>query len=302
MKKRLFYLVFILGFFNARAQFESHYKIYSKAQHKEVSLEELIKATEGYQVIFFGENHDDSIGHYLEKTIFEKIINLYPQRAALSMEMFERDVQGVMNEYLAGFIQEKHLIKEGRAWSNYRDYKPMVELAKKAGAPVICANTPNRYVNLAGRKGQEILQTLPKTSLKYLPPLPYDTAQGDYLQKLREIFGLLGHDTGAKSSPMAMMKFQFIQSQCLWDAGMGYSISEHLKKNKNAVVFQVNGRFHSDEGFAAVQQVKKYAPKVRSMVISSGYEDDFANPDWTKYEKLGDFVILTDPNVPRTYK
>jgi hypothetical protein len=32
------------------------------------------------------------------------------------------------------------------------------------------------------------------------------------------------------------------------------------------------------------------------------YENDFTNFDKTKYENIGDFVILTDAKVPRSFK
>jgi uncharacterized iron-regulated protein len=77
----------------------------------------------------------------------------YPGKAALSLEMFQTDCQTVLNEYLAGFIREKNLITEGRAWQNYKDYRPMVELAKTAHIPVVAANAPTRYTNMVTRMG-----------------------------------------------------------------------------------------------------------------------------------------------------
>ena len=103
--------------------------------------------------------------------------------------------------------------------------------------------------------------------------------------------------------PMASMGgFNLIVAQSLWDATMAYSISNYLKKNKGKKVFQVNGRFHSDEGFAIVSQLKKYSPKIKSLVISTGEDDSFPNIDWNKHKHLGDYMIITDPSVPKTYK
>jgi uncharacterized iron-regulated protein len=51
-----------------------------------------------------------------------------------------------MSEYLAGSIQERDLLRDARPWPNYtNDYRPMVELARSRGLPVICANAPRRY-------------------------------------------------------------------------------------------------------------------------------------------------------------
>jgi uncharacterized iron-regulated protein len=220
------------------------------------------------------------------------------------MEMFERDVQPIMNEYLTSDIRERNFKKDARSWSNYRDYRPMIELSKANKLDVICANAAGRYSNLAGRKGQIALMNLPLESKKYFAPLPYDTAAGKYYEKL---MGLSGHgsttDTSKKAAPvMGMGNFNLITAQSLWDATMAYSISEYLKTHKTKKVFQINGRFHSDERFAVVAQLKKYSPKTKVLVISSGSDESFPTIDWSKHKHLGDFIIVTDPKVPTTYK
>ena len=47
------------------------------------------------------------------------------------MEMFERDGQVVLNEYLAGLIDEKLFQSDCKLWNNYEDYKPIVLFAKE---------------------------------------------------------------------------------------------------------------------------------------------------------------------------
>ena len=67
-----------------------------------------------------------------------------------------------------------YLLQDARPWPNYdTDYRPMVEVAKNEGLPVICANAPRRYVSLAGRSGREALEQLPQEARQWLAPLPY---------------------------------------------------------------------------------------------------------------------------------
>jgi uncharacterized iron-regulated protein len=68
------------------------------------------------------------------------------------------------------------------------------------------------------------------------------------------------------------------------------------------MVMQVNGRFHSDEGFAVVAQLKKYNPKAKTLIISTGKDESYPNIDWSKHKDQGDYIIMTDPKVPTTYK
>jgi len=310
--KKLIYILFLSQFFCIISQIsiaqvtEKNYKIYSVKQGKEVTLTDVVEDMKNYSVVFFGEEHNDSVGHYLENKLFEMLYRKYGNSMALSMEMFDRDVQPVMNEYLGGFIREKNFTKDARVWNNYRDYKPMVELAKANKLDVICANAPSRYTNLAGRKGQKALMELPKESKKYFAPLPYDTATGKYYEKLLEMsgHGLSKTDTAkVKAPPMGGMgSFNLIMAQSLWDATMAYSIHEYLKVNKTKKVMQVNGRFHSDEGFAVAKQVIKYGPDIKALILSTGSDESFPNIDWSKQKHLGDYIIITDPAVPKTFK
>jgi len=281
---------------------EKNYKIYSVKLAKEVSINDIVEDMKAYDVLFYGEEHNDSVTHFLEHKILESLFAKYSNAVTLSMEMFERDVQPIMNEYLTSEIKEKSFKKDARAWGNYRDYKPMIEFCKKNKLDVVCANAAGRYSNLAGRKGQKALMALPKESKKYFAPLPYDTASGKYYDKLMG----LSHDaadTSKKAPPLkGMGGFSLIMAQSLWDATMAYSISEYLKTNKTKKVFQVNGRFHSDEGFAAVTQLKKYNPKTKILIISSASDDSFPNIDWNIHKQLGDYIIITDPQIPKTYK
>lgn len=296
--------VFLLTVMPIFAQItERNYRIYSVKQGKEISLRDIVEDMSNYNVLFLGEEHNDSVTHYLEEKMFETLYNKFNTNTALSLEMFDRDVQSVMNEYLKGFIKEKHFKKDARVWSNYRDYKPLVEFAKNNKLDVVCANAASRYTNLAGRKGQKALMELPQESKKYFAPLPYDTATGKYYEKLMA----LTHestlaDTAKNPAPaMPMGGYNLILGQSLWDATMAYSISEYLKYNPKKKVMQVNGRFHSDEGFAIVTQLKKYNPKIKSLIISTEMVESFPVIDWSKYKHLGDYIIATDPNVPRTY-
>ncbi|MBI4945250.1 MAG: ChaN family lipoprotein [Bacteroidetes bacterium] len=290
---------------------EKNYKIYSTKANKEVPLNDILEDMKNNDVLFFGEGHNDSVAHYLEAKILEMFYQKFAGNTALSMEMFERDVQTVMNEYLQGSIREKNFTKDARVWSNYRDYKPMVEFAKSNKLDVICANAAARYSNLAVRKGLKGLMVLPNESKNNFAPLPYDTASGKYYEKLQTLFGSGPSHTSTPSvtdtikkapSMPPMPQMNLIMGQSLWDATMAYSISQYLAKNKNKKVLQVNGRFHSEEGFAAVTQLKKYRPKTKILIVTSISDDSFPNIDWNGLKNLGDYIIATDPTVPRTFK
>ncbi|TKC01362.1 ChaN family lipoprotein [Pedobacter cryotolerans] len=290
MKKLLFALMLLLPVLSYAQDITKHYKIYDIKKQKTIAVDDIITDMSNADVLFFGEEHNDSIGHYLEALIFKKLATAYHGKAALTLEMFHTDVQPIINEYLSGNISEKNFIKEARAWNNYKDYKPMIEEAKTNKLAVIGGNAAARYSNAVTRNGIDILNTFLKESKQFIPPLPIDTATGRYYDKFVETLG--GHSMGG---------MKVYQTQNFWDATMAWSIAKFAKANKNVKIFQVNGRFHSDEKLGTLAKLRNYAPKLRILNISSFSAEDFSNPNWEKYKALGDYIIVTDPAVKRTF-
>lgn len=290
-KIKLIALISLLFPLLSKAQeMTEHYKIYDVKKQKTISLEDIINDISTANVLFFGEEHNDSTGHYLEALIFKKMTLAYPQKVALTMEMFHTDVQPIINEYLAGNITEKNFIKEARAWNNYKDYKAMIEWAKSNQLSVIGANAAARYSNAVTRSGLDILKQFPKESKSFFAPLPIDTATGRYQDKFTETLG--GHSMGG---------MKVYQTQNFWDATMAWSIAKFAKKNKDKKIFQVNGRFHSDEKLGTLAKLKSYAPRLKILNISCFSATDFENPNWENYKSLGDYIIVTDPKLKRTF-
>ncbi|MGB3478526.1 MAG: ChaN family lipoprotein [bacterium] len=289
------------------------YKIYSGNLGKLIDIDQIVEDFANYDVIIFGEEHNDAVAHYLELLLFQKLHDGYEGMIALSLEMFDRDVQVILDEYLNGQITEKHFKKDARIWINYEDYRPLVEFAKTSKIDVIAANAPMRYTNIARTRGQDALLAISETAKSFLAPLPYDTATGEYREKLLKVQEvlepllikkdtLMPGDKMQKKMPLAMMVFRINQGQSLWDATMAYAIYQYRKHNKDNKVLHINGKFHSDEYFGVVQQLKRYDPEVKILVISSFPNDQFPDVNFTEYTYLADYIIITDPSVARSFE
>lgn len=283
----------MLLFFSLSAlaqNYQQHYKIYDTRKKQLISLQDIITDAGKADVLFFGEEHNDSIGHLLEKEILLRLNEAYPGKVTLSLEMFQTDVQSVLNEYLWDVIGEKNFITEARAWKNYKDYRPLIEYSKLNRLDVIAANTPSRYTNSVSRLGLAVLNKLPADARTFLPHLPIDTATGRYYQKFTDVMGK--HGMGA---------LKIYQSQNLWDATMAGSIHSYHRKNRKNKIFHINGRFHSDEKLGTYARLIAQSPKLRALNISCFYDESFKKPDWSKFVGLGDYVIVTDGGVKKTY-
>ena len=72
----------------------------------EMMMADLAKA----EVVFVGEGHDDPATHRLELAILEGLARRR-RSIIVSMEMFERDTQAAVDDYLAGRINESEFLK-----------------------------------------------------------------------------------------------------------------------------------------------------------------------------------------------
>ncbi|HEY2867219.1 MAG TPA: ChaN family lipoprotein [Pyrinomonadaceae bacterium] len=300
MKNLATFAIFFLFVIAANAQItlsDSMYRVYD-GEGNPATLDDIVKAMAANDAVFLGEQHDDAVGHAIEAELFRRAVEKYSthRRVALSMEMFERDVQVVVDEYLQGLISEPHFLLSSRPWPNYKtDYRPLVELAKEKHLDVVAANAPRRYVNMVSRNGRDSLKALSPQAKAWLAPLPYPEPSATYRAKFA---ALMSGNTG---DPAAMTgSANLIYSQDLWDATMGNSVANYLNKNKGALIVQLNGSFHSENRLGTFEQLMHYRPKTKAIVVTMLYEDDFQRFDPAKHKGLGDFVILTDAKQPRS--
>ena len=112
-----------------------------------------------YDIVFIGENHRHPGNHLAQADIYANLLQ-NNDKVILSMEQFERDTQHYVDAYLNGEIGEWSLRHFARAWDNYQSsYRPLVEMAKQRGLPVIAANAPKDTVVCTGRNGLSLLKT-----------------------------------------------------------------------------------------------------------------------------------------------
>jgi len=120
----------------------------------------------------------------------------------------------------------------------------------------------------------------------------------------------LGMDDGARALPDGFPlknKFATLSDAQKIDAGKAIAAKSWATDRKSGLLntigqsFQVNGGFHSEEKLGTAAQLKKYAPDIRILNIAAYADDNFANPDWSKFTAKGDYIILTDPKLPKTF-
>ncbi|HEU4596044.1 MAG TPA: ChaN family lipoprotein [Pyrinomonadaceae bacterium] len=296
---------------------EAHYRAFDK-QGRRVTLQEVVEALGAADVLLVGETHNDPVAHLLEAELLRRADERFGRAdsrgrrpVALSLEMFERDVQLVLDEYLGGLIGERHFLSSSRPWKNYQtDYRPLVEYARVQKLPVIAANAPARYVSRVSASGPDSLASLSAAAKGLLPPLPFPPASREYGAKFTRFMrgDAPAHPTPNASTAQAPANPHaahggasfLLEAQTLRDASMGHSIAEFLKQRPDALVVHVNGKFHSEERLGVAEQLQHYRPRARVLVLTIVPGEGFPDFDAARVGGLGDFIILTDPALPRS--
>ena len=250
---------------------------------KELSAAQLAKRLQKYDVVFFGEFHDQGELHQAESDLLKAMHKLQGDKLALSMEMFEADNQPRLDSFLAGSLSEDDFLAASRPWPNYRtDYAPLVNFAKEKKMPVIAANVP-RFLAAHVAKNNASTEGVEAQYQQWLPKHTY-APEGAYKEKFY----------AQMSSPAAPMKMPpqrlaaVYAAQCLKDDKMAESIAAFADAHPDMQILHINGCFHSDAHLGTTQKLEALRPNLKVAVITPlERKQKGAKP-------AGDFVVWFD--------
>ena len=228
------------------------HRVYDTRKKQFIDFESLVARIVSADVVFVGEEHDNAATHRMELALLEGIARRRDS-VVVALEMFERDVQPALDRYLAGAETEAELLSTSRPWKNYSgDYRPLVELARVRGWPVVASNVPRRLATLVAKTGLAGLDTLPAPERPEIAA-SLSCPEDEYYDRFSKAMGdMAGHgpEPADTTSPRTRM-LRMYQAQCLKDETMGESVARMWRPGR--LVVHYNGSFHTDfrEGTAA---------------------------------------------------
>lgn len=266
------------------AQDKQPYQLFTK-DGKKTTYEKLVKAAAQTDVVFFGEEHDNSLVHWLQLEFTKDLAA--KKQLVLGAEMIEADNQKQLDQYLRGEINQKAFDSTARLWNNHKtDYKPLVDFAKQSKFPFIATNIPRRYASMVYKKGFEALNGLTAEEKAWMAPLPvaYDATLPGYV-KMLEMSG--GH--GGDNLPKA---------QAVKDATMAHFIAQNIKQGTLFVHY--NGTYHSDNFEGINWYLKKLKPQVNIITIAAVSQKEVSKLE-AAHLKKADFILVIDEDMTKTY-
>jgi len=287
VKNRILIAALLLGALSLVA-FSADKPAYSlfNGKGKRASYDAMIKAMAGADIVLFGEYHDNPIVHWLQLECTQDVFKLRKDMA-LGAEMFEADVQPVVDRYLYDSLPDKEFEKTSRPWPNYKtDYKPLLQFARDNKLPFIATNIPRKFASMVFRGGFSVLDTLTSLQKSWIAPLPplYDSSLACYADMIKSM--------GMHGGP------NLPKAQAIKDATMSHFIMKNWSKGK--LFIHYNGAYHSNNYQSIFWYLKKANPALKIVTISTTMQPGLAKLD-KEAMNTADIVIVTPESMTRTH-
>jgi len=244
---------------------------------------EFIKELDRNDIVLIGEEHDDPASHRLEWDIVHSI-----EPNAIGMEMFERDVQPVLDTYLndsdfgsAHWADaEKEFLAKSRPWGNYpTDYRPIIEFSHHfLGDPrVYASNCPTSIARRVAKEGLDnVLESLKSEERNWVAETT-TSPKDEYWQKFLEAMSG-GGSASNEAHGMGMSEdqiYSFYQAQCLKDDTMAESIARLREVDPQRQVVHLSGSFHIDYHLGIYPRLVQRRPQDKIVTVALRPVDNF---------------------------
>jgi uncharacterized iron-regulated protein len=261
-------------------------RIVATADDKVRSLDQVAADLATADVVVLGEQHATPAVHRMHHELVRKLYERRPD-LVLAFECFERDVQGVLLQYLGGMTDEATFLAKARPWKGYEtDYRPLVEFGKQHGLVVLAANAPRPLAQKVGKQGVDSVAGDPLVARETTAP------EDEYWDAF---VGTMGAHIGSEGDDA--MKRMYA-AQCLKDDTMAETIVDHLQQYPKAaaqpLVVLVVGQFHADHRRGVVARIQSRRPELAIRVLSTETVDDLDRGVYSAPRSIGDYVVLVE--------
>ena len=228
------------------------------------------------RIIYIGEKHDRFAHHINQLQIIKKMHNA-GYKLAVGMEMFQKPFQPVVNDYLAGRIDEHKFLQKTEYFNKWRYdynlYKPIIDYLKQQNLPLVALNIQNDISRKVAREGIYSLSDKEKTPF----PCSIDFSNERYRRNLNEVFPL--HKEQGEIKDFSF----FLQAQILWDEAMAESARQFLTDNPESKLVILAGNGHVRHKYGIPERLYRRNHEPFTVVVQDEEIED----------GIADYVLIT---------
>lgn len=225
-----------------------------------LSYEAMLDDLAESRVIYLGERHTLERHHAIQ----ERIVTDLTQRGVplvLGLEQMEAFNQAALDRYYQGEIDFDELAKQTewvKRWSNYEQYRPILEAARQAGAPVLALNARKETVRQVARQGIDGLD--PETRSE----LPNEINLDDplYEQHMKRV--MMVHAMVTPEMVHSMFEAQVTRDETMADRLCAF-LESAQGRDRTAVV--LCGAGHVSHRLGMPDRVRRRIPGIRDRIL-----------------------------------
>jgi uncharacterized iron-regulated protein len=235
----------------------------------------LVEKLRDKRVVFVGETHDRYDHHLNQLEVIRQMHKTQPG-FAIGLEYFQRFSQDDLDDYIAGKLDEKQMLRATGYYDNwgydYRLYAPILRFAREQHIPLLALNVPSGLTSMISKFGIAGLTQDWKDQL----PKEMGSADAKYRERLRTSF-----EQHEDKSAAAFERF--VEAQLVWDEGMAERAAEYLKRSagNRLVVLAGSGHMFAD---GIPERLKRRTGASYSVVLSNSSDIEAG---------MGDILLLS---------
>ena len=217
--------------------------VYDCREGRELDEAAFAESLAGARVVLLGEDHTDLDQKLFQARVLEALAK-GGGKLVLGMEFFQRSDDDALGRWSRGEIDEQQLLTavDWYERGNYRFdyYRPIMEVARSHGIPVVGLNVPRSIPNTVNRSGLEGLDADQRREVGEVTT----TGSPEHRYLIARYFG----ETVAQMPPGWFDNMY--AAQCLWDVVMARSIVAALGEDQTMVVVVGSGHVAYGLGIA----------------------------------------------------
>lgn len=217
-----------------------------------VPVPELLDRLARKPVVLLGESHDRADDHRWQLAMLDALHRRRPD-LAIGFEMFPRRVQPVLDDWVAGRLDEDEFLKQSqwdRIWGfDVQMYLPLFRFARSHRLPMLALNVERDLIGQVRAAGFDGVPEAQREGVgrPAAPSLPYRV-------ELQAIYD--SHPDMNGDGQDAAGRFErFVEAQTLWDRAMAEVIARYRQGHPDTLVVGILGAGHLRHGHGVPHQL-----------------------------------------------
>ncbi len=265
-----------------------------KSDGHAISHHQLMQEMANKQGVLLGERHDRYDIHRWQLHICASLLALR-DNLAVGFEMFPRRLQPVLDEWVAGQLDEETFLQRaewGTVWGFASDlYMQIFDFCRAFKVKMLALNCRRDLVTRVGKEGWEAIAEEDRDGLT--PARPASLAHREHLLRLTNGGPPFMQGKSADSPEFD----RFVRAQQTWDRAFACNIANYCTENPQALVIGIIGRGHMEYGHGTPDQLDDLGISNCAILLTEDVGDEHACPLTVEGKAVADAVFGLQPQA-----